>query len=132
MASSLKLTREVRIPARGLRINTLRDALDLIDRDLPKGRRHAPYWRRARECLTKAARSRDPDEIERATTQFERAMRQEPLNSMNGTSLCGHMGRSAVHDPQFDRRERRNQDADDEVDAHLGVETEQPRRSRDP
>jgi hypothetical protein len=79
-ATTLKLTRELRMPARGLRINTLRDALDLIDRDLPKGRRHAPYWRRARESLTKAGRSRDPDEIERATTQLERAMRQESSN----------------------------------------------------
>jgi hypothetical protein len=77
MASGLKLAREIPASAGGPQLCTLHDALRLIDRDLPKERRHVPHWRRARELLTKALRSRDPDVIEAATDHLERALRAE-------------------------------------------------------
>ena len=58
-------------------LQTVDDALKLIDRNLPKERRHTPLWRRTRELLTKAARSRDPRTIEQATRHFELAVRAE-------------------------------------------------------
>ena len=58
-------------------VDTVDDALKLIDRNLPKERRHTPLWRRTRELLTKAARSRDPRTSEQATSHFERAVRAE-------------------------------------------------------
>ncbi len=58
-------------------VDTVDDALKVIDRNLPKERRHTPRWRRTRELLAKAARSRDPRTIEQATSHFERAVRAE-------------------------------------------------------
>ena len=72
----LKLARELLVSSE-LRIGTLTDAIHLIDRDLPKARRHAPHWRRARETLSKAVRCKKPAEIERATRELERALRRE-------------------------------------------------------
>jgi hypothetical protein len=76
-ARALKLSRELLASAGGPMLSTLGDALKLIDRDLPKERRHVPHWRRARELLTKAARCKDPDVIEEATDHLERALRAE-------------------------------------------------------
>ena len=77
MGTGLKLARAIPAPAGGPQLCTLSDALHLIDRDLPKERRHVPHWRRARELLTKALRSKDPDVIEEATDHLERALRAE-------------------------------------------------------
>ena len=77
MSVGLKLAREIPASAGGQRLSTLRDALRLIDRDLPKERRHVPVWRRTRELLTKALRSKDPELIEEATDHLERALRTE-------------------------------------------------------
>ncbi len=77
MSRNIKLSRELCRPNGGRRIDTLGDALNFIDRDVPKDRRHAPHWHHAREMLTRAVRTRDPVEIERATTVLERAMRKE-------------------------------------------------------
>ena len=73
---SVKLSRAVSTPGDGP-VATVDDALKLIDRNLPKERRHTPLWRRTRELLTKAARSRDPRTIEQATRHFERAVQAE-------------------------------------------------------
>jgi hypothetical protein len=77
MAGALKLAREIPASADRPQLCTLHDALRLIDRDLPKERRHVPHWRRARELLTKALRSKDPEVIEEATDHLERALRAE-------------------------------------------------------
>jgi hypothetical protein len=77
MSRGPKLSREIPASASGPVLCTLTDALRLIDRDVPKERRHVPHWRRARELLTKALRSKDPDVIEEATDHFERALRAE-------------------------------------------------------
>jgi hypothetical protein len=58
-------------------VQTIEDALRMIDRNLPKERRHTPLWRRTRELLTRAGRSKDPRTIEQATAHFERAVRAE-------------------------------------------------------
>jgi len=84
MSRLLKLSRELHGSKPGRRIHTLGDALDFIDRDVPKDRRHAPHWRHSREALTKAIRSKDPVEIERATTQLERALRRDMAASAAG------------------------------------------------
>jgi hypothetical protein len=72
-----KLTRVVPALAEGPPLCTLTDALRLIDRDVPKERRHVPHWRRTRELLTRALRSKDPAVIEKATDHLERALRAE-------------------------------------------------------
>jgi hypothetical protein len=77
MSTGLKLSRTIPASADGPQLCTLTDALHLIDRNLPKERRHVPHWRRARELLTKALRSKDPDVIEEATDHLERALRAE-------------------------------------------------------
>jgi hypothetical protein len=77
MTAGLKLSREIPASAGGPHLSTLREALRLIDRDLPKERRHIPVWRRTRELLTKALRSKDPELIEEATDHLERALRAE-------------------------------------------------------
>jgi hypothetical protein len=77
MGTGLKLSRAIPASADGPQLCTLTDALHLIDRNLPKERRHVPHWRRARELLTKALRSKDPDVIEEATDHLERALRAE-------------------------------------------------------
>jgi hypothetical protein len=77
MGTGLKLSRAIAAPAGWPQLCTLTDALHLIDRNLPKERRHVPHWRRARELLTKALRSKDPDVIEEATDHLERALRAE-------------------------------------------------------
>jgi hypothetical protein len=78
MPQPLNLARYVCAPQWNRRVRTLTEALALIDKELPKERRHAPHWRRARELLTRAIRSGDPSVIEVATAQLERALRQEP------------------------------------------------------
>jgi hypothetical protein len=77
ISPGLKLSREIPTSAEGPRLCTLSDALRLIDRNLPKDRRHFPHWRRARELLTKALRSKDPEVIAEATDHLERALRVE-------------------------------------------------------
>jgi len=77
MGTGLKLSRAIAAPAGGPRLCTLTDALHLIDRALPKERRHVPHWRRARELLTKALRSKDPEAIEEATDHLERALKAD-------------------------------------------------------
>jgi hypothetical protein len=72
-----KLSREIPAADGGPPLRTLGEALRLIDRTLPKTRRHFPHWRRARELLAKAVRSKDPGLIEEATDHFERALRME-------------------------------------------------------
>jgi hypothetical protein len=77
MSRPLNLARQVCAPQWKRRVHTLAEALVLIDKELPKERRHAPHWRHARELLTRALRSRDPGVVEGATTQFERALQEE-------------------------------------------------------
>jgi hypothetical protein len=78
MPQPLNLARHVCARQLKRRVRTLTEALALIDKEIPKERRHAPQWRRARELLTRAIRSGDPSVIEGATAQLERALRQEP------------------------------------------------------
>jgi hypothetical protein len=77
MPEQMKLSRPVSAPAVGRRIETLDEALRLIQKDLPKERRRAPHWRHTREMLNRALRARDPVIIEGATRQLERALRKE-------------------------------------------------------
>jgi hypothetical protein len=77
MAKFVDLAHQVCAPLWRRRVRTVEEALVLIDKELPKERRHAPRWRRARELLTRATRSRDPSLIEGATAQLERALQQE-------------------------------------------------------
>jgi hypothetical protein len=77
MPRPLNLAHHVCAPQWRRRVRTLGEALALIDKELPKERRHAPHWRRARELLTRAIRSRDPSVIEGATAQLERALQEE-------------------------------------------------------
>ncbi len=72
----VRLCHTVAAPWNGA-VQTVDDALKLIDRNLPKERRHSPLWRRTRELLTRAARNRDPHTIAQATDHFERAVRAE-------------------------------------------------------
>jgi len=77
MSHGPKLSREIPASESGPLLRTIGDALRLIDRSLPKERRHFPHWRRARELLAKAVRSKDPELIEEATDHLERALRTE-------------------------------------------------------
>lgn len=79
---NVKLSHAVLAP--GESVHTVDEAIKLIDRNLPKERRHTPRWRRTRELLTKAARSRDPLTIEQATHHFERAMQAEEAEDPPG------------------------------------------------
>jgi len=80
MSIPIRLSRA--FPSKGtakgdLRVLTLQEVLNLIDRCLPKERRHAPHWHHAREAVTRAMRSKNPAAIEKATTELERAMRKD-------------------------------------------------------
>jgi hypothetical protein len=69
-----RLPREVACTGIGGCVRTLGEALEFINRELPKERRRAPAWRRAREMLARALRSKDPAAVEQATKDLERAI----------------------------------------------------------
>ena len=77
MPQGPQLARDVGLAVLGRRIHTVDDALQVIDKAIPKHHRHAPHWRRARELLRRALRSEDAVVVARATVQFERALREE-------------------------------------------------------
>jgi hypothetical protein len=79
---NLKLSRPVpTLRQAAIAIDTVDDALRLIDRGMPKERRRLPIWRRTRELLTRAIRCGDPQTVEQATSHLERALRSETTES---------------------------------------------------
>ena len=58
-------------------VQTLGDAIDLIDDDLPETLRFRPAWRQVKEKLVTAAEIKTGRAVEDATTFLERALQEE-------------------------------------------------------
>jgi hypothetical protein len=75
----VKLSTEVRIRAAGIRstVDTVEQAVDLIDKELAPELAQLSRWTFARALLIEALRSKKSRDVETATRQLQQALRDE-------------------------------------------------------
>jgi hypothetical protein len=75
----VKLSSEVRVRAAGMRstVDTVEQAIDMIEKELPAELAQLPRWTFARALLFEALQSKKSRDVEAATRQFKQALRDE-------------------------------------------------------